>query len=545
MIFRRLLCCLLLLICVGSAGAQDQTELAWKTRANLAAGHWDQARAGLEALARGHHGAADPFEQAFAARALAEGARRFQGRDSRLADQSYRAAAERLKSFEGWLSEYPNLIDVHGFQEPAWIHGQAEAVSQAILAWCELTELDKETGRRELVEKFCEGLLALDRKDSSRYPFGAHTSFAAIGRGYVPVEGGPDASGAEWVTSRAYQVAALARAGQLYNRSEWLAAAEKEALGMTAHLVVADRPVLGFAPRPMATIDPLAAAALVENLVAVYQASGKDVYAVLAGIGGIWVRHPEVSKRPEAVDLLKAAVANLPGDRYQNGADVGRPSAYQVMDAERGRAVKKAFDIQDITYPDGEAGQIVTVGREQMFWMRFDVDREDDYFFYMIFLKSEVGGGLVSVMMRIDGDKIFQVNLGGASGVPFMDIELVEGPRHLRQGPHSFGIRFSGLLMTRPAVLDAVVVQPVLERRTLDLPGGRRMIVLKNMATTPARTTYEEVHPWPASRIEVVDGTGQTAQLSYETDPRRRKDYLVVPAGGVAILEWTPGPGTE
>ena len=88
--------------------------------------------------------------------------------------------------------------------------------------------------------------------------------------------------------------------------------------------------------------------------------------------------------------------------------------------------------------------QTVTVGRENMFWMRFDVDREDDYYFYMVFLKSQIDGGLVSVMMRIDGDKIFQVNLGGASGRPIMDMELVEGPRHLRSGPHSFGIRFSG-----------------------------------------------------------------------------------------------------
>ena len=172
-----------------------------------------------------------------------------------------------------------------------------------------------------------------------------------------------------------------------------------------------------------------------------------------------------------------------------------------------------------------------------MFWMRFDIEREDDYFFYLIFLKSRLEGGLVSVLMRIDGDKIFQVNLGGATD-PYVDMDFVDGPRPLRAGPHSFGIRFAGLLMTQPAILDSVLAWPVVERRFLSKPDGSRLLVLHNLSMKAARTTYPEVHAWPPEKMGALDGQGQPATLNRETDKRRRKDYLILPPGGLAWLEW-------
>ena len=70
-----------------------------------------------------------------------------------------------------------------------------------------------------------------------------------------------------------------------------------------------------------------------------------------------------------------------------------------------------------------------------MFWMRFDVERDDPYYFSMDFLKSSFSGALVSIMVRIDGDQIFRVNLGGATDDPCVDSVFINGPRPLRQGP--------------------------------------------------------------------------------------------------------------
>ena len=186
------------------------------------------------------------------------------------------------------------------------------------------------------------------------------------------------------------------------------------------------------------------------------------------------------------------------------------------------------------------------MGRENMFWMRFDVDREDEYLFYLAFLKSEVSGGLVSVMMRIDGDRIFQVNLGGASDDPYVDVDLVAGPRRLRQGPHSFGIRFSGLLMRQPAVLDSVIVQPAVARRWMTLRDGREILALKGLNSEPLRIRMEELEAeGEPPTWNLVSGMGNPIPAKLSTD-RRGRVWLEMPPGGLAFLEW-PGaiPGVE
>ncbi len=518
----------------GPVESTKSLEAAWQVRQDLAAGRWDQARRGLNALMTGSRKASD-YERAFSARVLAEGATRFLSRDSNFSTSLSQAAERRLKPFLAWLEDYPKLVEVIDLKEPLWIRGQAEVVAEVILAYAHLERLDGSQRHLQAIERFATGLAALDRKDPSRFPFRAHTSFARLSPGYVPLGDGRQTGGLYWVTERATQIQALVAASELLEQPALLVSAEREALGMGAHLAVSGKLPRAFTPRPVEGGGERAGITLVENLQAVYRLSGKRVYAVLAGL---------VASRLESGSaLVSQAVKVTPALGYRSAVDRVRPSTYQVMDAENGRAVKKAFDSSAVIYPGGQTGQVVTVGREQMFWMRFDVDREDEYFFYLVFLKSDIGGGLVSVMMRIDGDKIFQVNLGGAGEVPFMDIELVEGPRPLRQGPHSFGLRFSGLLMTRPAVLDAIMVQPVVERRTVELSDGRRLIVLKNLSPEPAPTGFEEVQPWPPERLDAWDGEGQPVELKYTSDRRRRKDYLLVPAGGVVALEWRPAKG--
>jgi hypothetical protein len=209
------------------------------------------------------------------------------------------------------------------------------------------------------------------------------------------------------------------------------------------------------------------------------------------------------------------------------------------MQAEDGKAVQKAFDLVEVVYPGVGSGKMARVGHDNMFWMRFDVDREEDYHFYLVFLKSKLDGALISVMMRIDGDKIIKVPLGGASD-PYVDMDFVDGPRALRQGPHSFGIRFSGLLMTQPALLDCILAWPVVERRCLKLENNRRMLILHNRSNEAARATFKEIGT-SSPQISAVDGTGASASLVRQDDKRRHREFLLVPAGGTAILEWNEG----
>jgi len=477
------------------------------------------------------------YANAFWAFSLAEAA----GRDPARASANRAQANQLVTPYLAWLQDYPRVQDVHGQREPAWLHGEADQAALVTLALIELDRATPDPRRREQISQFAQGLAQLHHSNTQSYPFGAHTSFDSArldSPAYAPGSESK-APGALWRPDRSFQVKALAAASQYVGDKNLLEEAQTEALGIWAHLATSGRWIWAFVPRPTGKSAVLGPATAVDNFLTLESVTHSEVYALLAGLSA----HDGLSATAQGEDekaaqeWLKERTKNNPCQRFMGFTNSSDPVSYQIMEAEQGRAVKKAFDVIEVSYPDGEPGQMVKVGRDQMFWMRFDIEREDDYFFYLIFLKSRLEGGLVSVLMRIDGDKIFQVNLGGASD-PYVDMDFVDGPRPLRAGPHSFGIRFAGLLMTQPAILDSVLAWPVVERRFLTNASGRKLLVLHNLSKTTAKTTYPEVHSWPPENVQCVDGSGQPAKLERLTDKRRRKEYLVLPPGGLAWLEW-------
>lgn len=469
-----------------------------------------------------------------------------------LAESKSQQAQQRIAPYLEWLKDYPEIREVHGQREPAWIRGEAEQVALITLALIELDRLQPDARRREQIAQFAQGLALLRHPDTRSYPFGAHTSFDGAkvdNPPYAPILDRTGiveskAPGALWRPECSYQVKALARASDYLGDKVLLEDAQVEGLGIWSHLVTSNRWVWGFAPRPIGSSPVYGSAAAVDNFLALYNSTQQPHYQMLAALAGQFCLEQKTTtaSQKSAQDWVRARLQGI--DRWKGFRTLEDPVSYQVMEAENGRAVQKAFDTFDIEYPGGEPGKMVRVGRDQMFWMRFDVEREGDYFFYLIFLKSKLEGGLVSVLMRIDGDKIFQVNLGGASDA-YVDMDFVDGPRPLRSGPHSFGIRFAGLLMTQPAVLDAVVAWPVVERRYLGTSDGRRLLLLHNLSQKPARATYPELGEWPPQSVGAVNRTGQAATLERESDKRRRKEYVIVPAGGLAWLEWRETKATK
>jgi len=488
------------------------------------------------------------YEAAAVARALAEGAWAFRRSDPDLARRLADRAEELLRPVEIWLQDHGRFTKVHGFEEPVWVRGRPEVLTQAILAWISLEEAGSNPARREAILKASEGLKALLRGEFSRYPFGAHLSAVTLEgrpRTFVAPGAGGAVAGLSWIVERNYTVCDLSRAARLLGNQSLLDSARREGLGVLAHLAVSGTIPYGFAPRPEVEVSsPLGVAAVVENLAALQEALGTPEFSALTGLAATRLRG-EGPLFQAARRLVHRKVVQAGAQRWKGARDICRPFAPQTVEAEHGRAVEKAFEAVPIRYPGGTPGHLAVVGRENMFWMRFDVDREDEYLFYLSFLKSAVSGGLVSVMMRIDGDQIFQVNLGGATDDPFVDVERVAGPRHLRQGPHSFGIRFSGLLMRQPAVLDSVLVHPAVGRRWLRLEDGRGILAMKSLTEEPVRVRMQELEHEGSPTWTLVSGMGTTIQPKLSTD-RRGRVWLEMPAGGVGFLEWKGAiPGVE
>lgn len=480
------------------------------------------------------------YERAEAARVLAQGAAQLSSHPA--ASGWARAAESLLDVFPPWLSRFEQYEQAADMKEPAWINSQPEAVAQAILAWCSLEAVQPQPSRRELIAKFAQGVQQCAHKAPNQYPFRAHACFSPKRPdfpAYAPIPTGGQAPGAQWIPARSRQVEALVAASKYV--PGLLESATQEGLGIWASLATSGRMPAAFSPRPEGEGTALADSVLVDNLMSLFAATENPLYAALAGVGSLHARAraPQTAAERAALQSITLRLQGTPATLYAGAKDVNPPTTYWVMEAEDGKAVKKAFEAFDVTYPGGTPGKMVRVGGGDMFWMRFDVEREGDYDFYLVFLKSPLEGGLVSIMMRIDGDKIFQIPLGGASD-SYVDFEFVEGPRFLRQGPHSFGIRFSGLLMTQPGIVDSVIAWPVVERRHLQLPDGRQLLLLHSHSPDVARTSYAELTKWPPTWIQAVDGNGKQASVERETDKRRRKEYLLVPPAGTALLEWKP-----
>ena len=422
------------------------------------------------------------------------------------------ARVERaVASVSGQLNRYPNLGRVHSHEEPTWISDRGGLTALAVLALAKVEELVPDLDRREQLKKLAAGLAYLQRKNSSEYPYGAHLSWRDAAP-LTKLADGTTAPSAYFRTDRAYAVQALAAAGRVLKQTRLIESAQREALGMATHLVIHGDLIRSFSPQPELASDINEALPLIAGFVSLYEVTGNKVYSDLGALATRWLS-PRGQLSGAQWEALLSKLEASPSASLLRAKPVGDPVTFQYIEAEDGKVVAKAIDTLDFKSSAGLPGQLAVMRRENTFWMRFDVPTEDDYIFDLSYVQSDVGGGLVSVMMRIDGDKIFQVPLGDVDGRPIFRRKFVDGPRPLRSGPHSFGIRFSGLLMTKPALLDSVVVQPSLERREFELPDGQRLYLMRNVTDQTARTDIDHFASWPPTEVSVVTQNGQSTKL--------------------------------
>lgn len=441
------------------------------------------------------------------------------------------------------LARYPEMGRVHGHEEPLWLVDRGDSTAQAVLLLSLLEKKSPSPERRVLLTKLAKGLAALQRKNRAEYPFGAHISWRDEGP-FAKLGDGSRVPTAYFRTDQAYAVSALALAGHTLSDQELVESAKREALGMSVHLLVHGDLVRSFSPQIELSRDSNDALALVEGFWSLYEVTGQQVYGDLAALSTRWSA-PAKPLSGERYKTLEQAIAASPSGNLLKARPLDKPVTFQYIEAEEGRVVNRAIDTMEFQSSSGQPGKLAVMGRENTFWMRFDLPSEDDYLFDLSYLQSDVGGGLVSVMMRIDGDKIFQVPLGDVDGKPVLRRKYVDGPRPLRAGPHSFGIRFSGLLMTKPALLDSIVVQPALERRLFELPDGQYLYLLRNVTDKEARTDLDHFDSWPPVEQTVVDATGGAGKLGSSEDKRRRRKFVTVPPYGVALLKVKPSATKE
>ncbi|MBP2018543.1 hypothetical protein J2Z79_001958 [Symbiobacterium terraclitae] len=207
--------------------------------------------------------------------ALAEGYALFRELDPEYAAQLREAYLRGEEALKASLTGYGRWDELHGARVPAWLLGGGSDLTALALyglaAWYEAEPNDQ---TRALMEQLGEAVAAYQLGSFAEYPFGAQPSNAA--------------STALWHAWGSHQVMALARAGRLLGRGDFIAAARQAADSFFTYLLVTDlvnEAAVSFRRQGQIAYG---ASMLVHGFDELYRATGRAEYARYAGLAGSW-----------------------------------------------------------------------------------------------------------------------------------------------------------------------------------------------------------------------------------------------------------------
>jgi hypothetical protein len=208
--------------------------------------------------------------------ALAAGFRVFRDVDPQYANVlqvAYLRGEAALRSAVGPVGSYN---DLHGVAVPAWlIAGGSDVSALAVLGLAEYYETEPNSQTRQVMTNLATGVANFQVGGPGAYPFAAQPSATS--------------STALWHAWGSHQVHALARAGQLLGREDWIEAAERTTATFFDRLLATDF-INEMAPIPNRRGQiAYGAQVITAGYWALHQATGDEQYARSAGLAASWL----------------------------------------------------------------------------------------------------------------------------------------------------------------------------------------------------------------------------------------------------------------
>lgn len=207
--------------------------------------------------------------------ALAEGYRVFSEVDPDYAAELQSVYQRTEDALATTLSGYGQFSQIHDFSIPAWIPGGAADVSSvALLALTAYYRADPNPDTQAIIEHIADGIAAYRLGDHRTYPFGMHP-VTTNAPGY-------------WHAWGSHQVHALAEAGAVLNRQDWIDSAAANAnTFLMRQLAFEHIHEIGILPRRLGQIA-YDTNMMVQGYMALYRATGDERYAQYAGLAASW-----------------------------------------------------------------------------------------------------------------------------------------------------------------------------------------------------------------------------------------------------------------
>jgi hypothetical protein len=208
--------------------------------------------------------------------ALAAGYRIFRELDPEYAarlQESYQRGEEALRRAIGPVGAYDEL---HGVPIPAWLIGNGSDVSAlAVLGLAEYYQAEPNSRTKQLMTNLANGVANYQLGGPGEYPYEAHPSTTT--------------STALWHAWGSHQSHALALAGQLLDREDWIDSARREADTFFVRLLATDHLINEMLPLPKRGGQiAYGAEVITSGFWALYEATGDERYARYAGLMASW-----------------------------------------------------------------------------------------------------------------------------------------------------------------------------------------------------------------------------------------------------------------
>lgn len=190
---------------------------------------------------------------------------------ARLRDH-YLSGEEALGRILGNVGQY---TDLHGTRLPSWfLKGGSDVTALALLSLTDFYAAEPNPKTRRLAFALGQAVAEYQMGDADDYPFGLRPSTMT--------------STAYWHAWGSHTVQALALAGQIFERQDWVNAARSEADLWFARLITTGMiREMGVIPRRYDQIA-YAQSMLVLGYWNLYKATGEEVYRRLAGLAAAW-----------------------------------------------------------------------------------------------------------------------------------------------------------------------------------------------------------------------------------------------------------------
>jgi hypothetical protein len=384
---------------------------------------------------------------------------------------------------------------LHGFQIPAYswlLNNGSDQSSEAALGLAYYYEITQDPNAGDLLTKLCDGMAAFQLGDALDYPFAVHLSFV------------PNIH--LWHGWGSRQSQALALAGKIMNREDWIQSAMAEAENFYLHLLTSQqihelRPGPIIFPQINYDVSPI-----VGGLMQIFRATGEQKYAKYAGLFAAWWMGDNPlsfamydSTTGRSFDGLEANGVNL-----NSGAEsvaeclIAVQDVYHTTEARPFLYYSRVADnrylfIEAENYSEIVTGPPQTISAQNLGNAQFSNSRylqltsrdrvryqfsvadpfpwSGDFQLYAQFVHQTGAADETAIDVSFDNGQVFS-SLQGGFPSQFLWVDRAGPPIYLGPGAHTMEVSFSGTNSNKSAKVDYFLLQPLNQRKVFANPAG-------------------------------------------------------------------------